>query len=49
MTLRGNAKFEEKLTCCFENYRNLANFHQSTRKCQNWNFDGILLPKVENV
>ena len=29
--------------------RNLAKFHQSTQKCQNWNFDGILLPKVENV
>ena len=24
-------------------------FDQSTRKCQNWNFDGILLPKLENV
>ena len=22
--------------------------HQSTRKCQNWNFDGILLSKIEN-
>ena len=26
-----------------------GNFHHSTRKCQNWNFDGILLSKVENV
>ena len=25
------------------------NFHQTTRKCQNWEFDGILLPKVENA
>ena len=50
MTLKGDAKFEEKLIYCLENdMRNLANFHQSTRKCQNWNFDGILLPKVENV
>ena len=49
MTLRSDAKFEKKLTRCLENYRNLASFHQSTRKCQNWNFDGILLPKVENV
>ena len=50
MTLKSDAKFEEKLTCCLENdMRNLANFHQSTRKCQNWNFDEILLPKVENV
>ena len=50
MTLKSDAKFEEKLTCCLENdMRNIANFHQSTRKCQNWNFDKILLSKVENV
>ena len=50
MTWKSDAKFEEKLTSCLENYmKNLANFHQSTRKCQNWNFDGILLPKIENV
>ena len=50
MTLKSNAKFEEKLTCGLENYmRNLANFHQSTQKCQNWDFDGILWSKVENV
>ena len=29
--------------------KNLADFYQSTRKSQNWDFDGILLPKVENV
>ena len=47
MTLKSDAKFEEKLTYCLENdMRNLANFDQSTRKFQNWNFDGILLPKV---
>ena len=28
---------------------NLAHFHQSTWKCQNWNFDRILLSKVEKV
>ena len=50
MTLKSDAKFEEKLTCCLENdMRNFANFHQSTWKCQNWNFDGILLSKVENI
>ena len=50
MTLKGDAKFEEKLTCCLENdMSNFANFHKSTRKCQNWNFDKILLSKVENV
>ena len=46
MTLKSDAKFEEKLTCCLENdRRNFANFHQSTRKCQNWNFNKILLSK----
>ena len=48
MTLRSDAKFEEKLTCGLKNdMRNLANFHQSTWKCQNWDFDRILLSKVE--
>ena len=43
-------KFEKKLTCGLENdTRNSANFHQSTRKFQNWDFDGILLSKVANV
>ena len=50
MTLNWDAKLQEKLTCSLENdMRNLTNFHQSTRKCQNWDFDGVLLPKVENV
>ena len=50
MTLESNAKFEEKLTCALDNdMRNLANFHQSTRKSHYWDFDGIFLSKVENV
>ena len=50
MTLKGNAKFEEKFTCGLEkDLRNLASFHQSTWKCQNRDFDGILLSKVEKV
>ena len=50
MTLKIDAKFKEKLACCLENdMRNLGNFHQSTQKCQNWDFDQILLSKVENV
>ena len=50
MKLNSDAKFEEKLSCCLENdMSNLGNFHQSTWKCQNWNFDKILLSKVENV
>ena len=48
MTLKSDEKFEEKLTCGLENdMTNLANFHQSTGKCQNWDLDGILLSKVE--
>ena len=39
-----------KLTCASKNeISNLANFHQSTWKSQNWDFDRILLSKVENV
>ena len=50
MTLKSDAKFEEKLTCGLENdMRNLSNFYQSTQKSQSWDFDGILLSKVENV
>ena len=33
MTLKGDAKFEEKLTCGLENDKtNMANFHQSNLK-----------------
>ena len=50
MPLKCHAKFEKKLTCGLENdLSNLAIFHQSTRECQNWYFDGILLSKMENA
>ena len=50
VTLNSDAKFEEKLTCGLENIRrNLASFHQSIWKTQNWNFDEMLLSIVENV
>ena len=50
MTLKGDAKFEEKLTCGLEkDIRNLADFHQSTGKCQNRHINGALSSKVENV
>ena len=50
MTLACDGKFEEKLTCGLENdMRNLANFHQSTRNPQNWDFHWILSYKVENI
>ena len=36
MTLKSDAKFEEKLTCGLKNdVRNLANFYQSTQTSQN--------------
>ena len=50
MTLESDARFEEKLPCDLENdMRNLENFRQSTRKSQNWNFQWVLLYKVENI
>ena len=37
MTLECDEKFKEKLNCGLENdMRNLTNFHQRTRKFQNW-------------
>ena len=50
MILKSDAKFEKKLTCTLENdMRNLATFHRSTWKCQNWDFDEIFFSEVENV
>ena len=48
MTLK-NAKFEEKLICCFKNDKNLVNFDLSTRNSQNSDFDWFILCKVYNV
>ena len=49
MILKCNAKFEVKQTSGLKNdMRNFANFYQNIRMCQNWDFDGILLLKVEN-
>ena len=50
MALNIDAKFGRKLTLAFKNdIGNLENFYQSTWKSPNWDFDGILLSKVENV
>ena len=39
MTMKNDAKFEEKLTCGLENdMRNMAHYHQSTWKSQNFSF-----------
>ena len=49
MTMKSDAKFEEKLTCGWKkDMMNLANFHQC-QKSHDWDFDGILLSKVENL
>ena len=38
-----------RLTCGLEHdMKNFTNLHQSTWKCQNWDFDRIFLSKVEN-
>ena len=48
MELNIDAKCEGKLNCASKNnMRNLANFHQSALKSQDWDFDGILYPKQE--
>ena len=50
MIQKSHEKFKKKLTCALENdMMNFASFHQSTRKSQNTNFDGILLSKGENI
>ena len=46
MTLRCHKNFEEKLTCDLENdMRNLANVHQNSWKCQNWEQMGTFCSK----
>ena len=46
MMLKCHAKFEENLTWGLESdMRNLADFHQNTWNCQNWNFDEMVLSK----
>ena len=43
-----DVRFEETPACCLKNDMwNLVNFYQSTRNCQNWDFYGTLLSKVE--
>ena len=45
MTLKSDAKFED-----LENdMRNLPNFYHNTQKFPNWDFDGILLSKAEQL
>ena len=47
MTLKSEAKFEEKLTLGFKNdMRNLLNFNVSSGKSENLHFDVLLLSKL---
>ena len=48
MKLKIDAKFEEKLICCFKNDKNLVNLALGTRNSQNFYFDWFLLCKVYN-
>ena len=49
MILKSDAKFEEKLICCFKSDKNLVNFDASTQKSPKLHFDWFLLCKVYNV
>ena len=49
MTQKIDAKFEEKMICCFKNGKNLANFDLSTQNSQNFYFYWLLLCKVYSV
>ena len=44
MTLKSDAKFEEKLTFCFQNnLKNFGEFNASSGKSENLYFDGVFL------
>ena len=50
MKLKRDTKGGEESTCRFKiDIKNLTYFNLSTRKCQNRNFDKIVLSKVENL
>ena len=50
MTLTGDPKFKRKLVLGLKNdIRNLVNFHASSQKSENLNFDGFLLSKAYKV
>ena len=39
MTPKNDAKYEEKLICCFKNDKNLVNFDLSSQNSQNFHFE----------
>ena len=46
--MKRDAKLEEKLICCFKNYKNSVNFDLNTGSFLNFHFDWFLLCKVYN-
>ena len=50
MTLKIDPNFEEKLFFCLKyDMRKLVNFKLSSKKSENFLFDGIFLSKISNV
>ena len=47
MTLKIDAKFEEKLICCFKNDKNLVKFDLSTQKSQKFGISFV--PIVQSI
>ena len=49
MKLKHDAKFEEKLVCCFTNDKYLVYFYLTIQNSQKLQFDWFLLCRVHNV
>ena len=47
MSLKGNAKFVEKLICCFKNHKNVVDFDPRNQKSQT--FAILLVPFVQSI
>ena len=47
MTLKIDAKFEEKLICCFKNDKNLVKFDLSTKKTKKFGISFV--PIVQSI
>ena len=49
MTLKIDAKFEEKLICCFKNDKNLVKFDPSTQKSQKFSLSFVFIVQSINI
>ena len=50
MTLKSDAKFKEKLTCCFKyDMRNLVKFHLTTQKSEKFFLMGSFLQSIQGL